>query len=160
MNDATAAGPPQGADARRQMVADEEHLKLLSLGYVISAVMTVFWSLFGLFYAAMGAVFVKMIASQKAAGGTGQPPPAFFGWMFGAFGLAMFVFAAVMAILKFRTASCLKRRKSRTFCMVVAGISCIEVPYGTVLGVFTFIVLGRESVMRLFESNAPPEPAN
>jgi hypothetical protein len=42
--------------------------------------------------------------------------------------------------------------------MVVAGLSCLEFPYGTALGVFTFIALSRASVVRLFETNAAPQP--
>ncbi len=64
-----------------------------------------------------------------------------------------------MAALKFYTAVCLKQRKSRTFCLVVAAISCLEVPYGTILGVFTFLVLERPSVARLFGANPLPRPA-
>jgi hypothetical protein len=38
----------------RQSIIDEEHLKLLSLGYMISAATSAFFSLFGLMYVAMG----------------------------------------------------------------------------------------------------------
>lgn len=37
------------------------------------------------------------------------------------------------------------------FCMVMAAISCFEIPCGALLGVFTFIVLDRASVKRLFD---------
>jgi hypothetical protein len=36
------------------------------------------------------------------------------------------------------------------YCLVVAGIECIFMPFGTVLGVFTIIVLMRPSVRNLF----------
>ena len=38
--------------------------------------------------------------------------------------------------------------------MVVAAVCCLGIPYGTVLGVFTLIVLSRRSVSSLFE----PQP--
>ncbi|MBA2482197.1 MAG: hypothetical protein H0V44_16165 [Planctomycetes bacterium] len=44
----------------------------------------------------------------------------------------------------------LKDRTSYTFCQVVAAISCVNVPLGTVLGVFTLIVLQRPGVRALF----------
>ena len=135
----------------RQSIIDEEHLKLLSLGYMISAATTAFFSLIGLAYMAMGALMSAVLSHQSETASTrGQAPPAFFGWFLAAIGLGMFLFLAAMAAAKFRTAFCLKRRTSRTFCMVVAGISCLEVPYGTVLGVLTFMVLGRDSVATLF----------
>jgi hypothetical protein len=34
----------------------------------------------------------------------------------------------------------------------LAAISCLEMPYGTALGVFTLMVLSRPSVQRLFSS--------
>ncbi len=144
----------------RQSIIDEEHLKLLSLGYMISAATAAFFSLFGLMYMMIGlTVGAAMSHSHDVATNASQPPPAFVGWIFGGIGLAIFLLMIVLAAVKFRAGSCIKKRKSRTFCMVVAGISCLEFPYGTVLGVFTFIVLGRESVARLFNSSIAPDAA-
>jgi hypothetical protein len=42
--------------------------------------------------------------------------------------------------------------------MVIAGIGCLEIPYGTVLGVFSFLVLGRDSVVPLFSPRPPVDP--
>jgi hypothetical protein len=47
----------------------------------------------------------------------------------------------------------LKECKSKTFCQVIAGITCLHVPTGTVLGVLTYIVMNRPSVMTMFEPN-------
>ena len=40
--------------------------------------------------------------------------------------------------------------QGRFNCMTVAGIQCILMPFGTILGVFTIIVLTRGSVKELF----------
>jgi hypothetical protein len=145
-------------DLIRQAMVDEEHLKLLSLGYIISAATTAFFSLFGLMYMVMG-IFVGAVVSHAKAAGTSttQGPPAFMGWFMGAMGFGIFLFTVALAAAKLRTAFCIKRRRSRTFCMVVAGIGCLGIPYGTILGVFSFIVLGRDSVARTFDSRVPPE---
>ena len=66
------------------------------------------------------------------------------GLIFAAFGLAFFLGMITIGVLNLCTAHYLKRRKARTFCMVVAGLGCILIPYGTLLGVFTLIVLGRD----------------
>jgi hypothetical protein len=50
----------------------------------------------------------------------------------------------------------LGRCRHYIFCLIVAGITCLFHPFGTVLGVFTIIVLIRPSVKRLFEIGAPP----
>ena len=77
-------------------------------------------------------------------------PPQMVGWMFGLFGGLFFLFGAGMAIAKFLTGKYLGQRRSRTFCQVVAGISCLSIPFGTALGVATFLTLGKPSVSGLF----------
>jgi hypothetical protein len=141
-------------DSVRQTIIDEEHLKLLSLGYMISAGVSAFFSLFGLMYVFMGAMFGAI--ARMPASRNGQAPPQFVGWLLAGIGVAFFLVFLVLALLKFRVGASIKKRQSKTFCLVLAAISCLEVPYGTVLGVFTFMVLGRESVVRLFE----PRPAS
>jgi hypothetical protein len=142
-------------DLLRESILNEEHLKLLSIAYMVSAAMTAFSSLFGLWFVFMGAIFRFATANNsKLTAKAAQAPPAWFGWVFGVIGLAIFVFLLALAALKLKAAFCIKQRKSRTFCMVVAAFTCAGVPYGTALGVFTFIVLGRDSVVRLFQTTA------
>jgi hypothetical protein len=141
----------------RQAVIDDEHLRLLSLGYMISAAMTAIGTLFSLLYIFAGFVVAGVLSRRPdLAGNAGQPPPAFIGWIISGIGLGIFVVTLALAAAKYWAGICIKRRKSRTFCMVMAGISCIGIPYGTILGVFTFIVFGRPSVMRQFQVGVPP----
>jgi hypothetical protein len=143
----------------RQMIVDEEHLKLLAIGYWVAGGMAALFSLFGLFYICIGAMFAVSFAKIPAASlQPNQPPPAFMPWIFAGIGLAIFLAAGTFAAMRFWTAACLKRRTSRTFCLVVAALCCLEFPYGTTLGVFTFIVLQRPSVIQLFGASldAPP----
>lgn len=144
----------------RQSVVDEEHLKILSICYMVSAAISAVFSLFGLMYAAMGTVMTEAIkrAPELAANSSGGPPPEFIGWIFGAFGVGFFLLSITLAGLKLGVALCLRKRKGRVFCMVVGVIECLGVPYGTLLGIFTFIVLGRETVTRMFEANAISAP--
>jgi uncharacterized BrkB/YihY/UPF0761 family membrane protein len=141
----------------RQAIVDEEHLKLLSIGYLISAGVAALFSLLGLLYVFMGVMMTTTFteASKKA---NQSPPPAFIGWIFGIIGFVIFLLLIAVALLKFRAARCINRRQSRAFCMVVAAISCLEIPYGTVLGVFTFLVLGRNSAKGLFEPQSASPP--
>ena len=70
-------------EVMRQSIIDEEHLKLLSLGYVISAAAAAFFSLFGLMYMLMGVLMNAVISHQPAvATKSSQVPPAFVGWIF------------------------------------------------------------------------------
>ena len=107
-------------------------------------------------YVFMGAMFGAIARMPRAQGS--EPPPPFLGWIIGGIGVVFFIAFIVLAVLKFKVATSLKRRQSRTFCLVVAAISCLEVPYGTVLGVFTFMVLGRDTVARQFEPHSAAVP--
>ncbi len=139
-----------------QSIIDEEHLKLLSLGYMVSAGITAFFSLFGLMYVFMGMMMSSFFFHMsETAANAGEQPPAFIGLVFACIGLAIFLCMIAMAVAKFLVARYIKRRRSRIFCMIVAGISCLEIPYGTLLGVLTLIVLGRPSVTELFSSRTP-----
>ena len=141
----------------RQSIIDEEHLKMLSLGYAVSAGVSAFYSLFGLVYVFIGIMMSTALSHlpETPANPAQAPPPAFVGWIFGFFGLAFFLIAIAVTAARFRVAWCIKHRKSRVFCMVIAGIGCLEFPYGTVLGIFSFLVLGRASVVALFDPRLP-----
>lgn len=138
----------------RQRILDEEHLRLLRIGYVTMGGVAAFTGLFGLFYVFMGAL---MAAAMRAAPrGHGEPPPELIASFFAGFGVLFLVLAGSYAALAFASARALRLRRSRTLCLVTAGLSCLHVPFGTLLGVFTFQVLGRPSVLSLFA--APPVP--
>ena len=139
-------------EAHRQQVVDEEQLRLLAILWKVSAGITAFYSLFGLIYVGMGAVFAFIPFSESA----GEPPPEFFAVFMGLIGLAFLVIGMTIAALKWHVGRLLTERRGTTFIQVIAGLSCLEVPYGTALGVFTFIVLGRPSVRALFETRPTP----
>jgi hypothetical protein len=134
-----------GAETAQQII-DNEQLRLLRIGYFISAAQTAIFIPFGLLYAGMGLLMTKLPS------GGAPPPPAMMPWIFSVFGAAIAGLATIAATLKLLTAIRLKERRSRVTCLIAAGLSCLEVPYGTVLGIWTFMVLGRASVRRQFEA--------
>jgi hypothetical protein len=138
----------------KQSILDEEHLRLLSLGYLISAIITGLFSLLGLFYmfigVMMGSVFASAAHTSTHADGL---PPQMMGWFFAVFGGLFFVLGAALAIAKYFTGKYLKQHRKRTFCQVVAGISCLSIPYGTALGLATFLTLAKPSVSGLFDQS-------
>ena len=118
---------------------------------MISAGFAAFFACFGLLYVLIGIVMsIAFSHVPAAAGKPGQLPPAFVGWFFAGFGLMIFIFAMGVAIARYWAARCIKQRRRRTFCMVMAAIGCIEFPYGTAFGVLSFMVLGRDSVVKQF----------
>jgi hypothetical protein len=137
------------AVSEEQRIIDAEHLRLLRLGYFISGGVTAFFAAFGILYMFMGLVFGTLFGRFPQASGQ-PPPPEFVGWFFAAIGFAITSLGTTVAVLKLRVARCLRLKTSLTFCMIIAGVSCFEIPYGIVLGVLSFSVLSRPSVKELF----------
>jgi hypothetical protein len=70
------------------------------------------------------------------------------------YGSFLFLFLAVYGILSLLVGSYIKKPRNRIFCLVIAGIACINFPLGTALGVFTFIELEKPNVKSLFEKKS------
>ena len=67
---------------------------------------------------------------------------AIFRWFYAYFGATL----VVPAVLNMLSGLFIQKRTNRTFSLVVAAINCLCFPFGTILGVFTFVVLLRTSV--------------
>jgi branched-subunit amino acid ABC-type transport system permease component len=136
-------------DTEKQELLDAEHLRLLRLGYLVAGFTNMVFALFPLIHVTIGlAMLLGAFPSPNAAG---QPFPRFAGLFFVILGGAFSLMFATGATLKLLTARRLRERRSKVFCMITAGLSCLGIPYGTVLGVATFLVLGRPSVSALFD---------
>lgn len=126
---------------------DEQHLKLISifhfiLGGIVGlfACMPVFHFLFGI-----AAVIVPVFSGDPKLA-----PMALFGGFFAFMAATLIFIGWVLAGTILYAGSCLAKRQRYMFCFVVACVECIFMPIGTVLGVFTIIVLNRPSVKSLF----------
>ena len=81
------------------------------------------------------------------------PPPAAFAQMFEIFkwfyllGALWFICSGILNVI---SAFYLRTHKHRTFSLIVAGLNCVHLPLGTVLGIFTIIVLVRDSVRKAY----------
>jgi hypothetical protein len=134
------------------MNRDEEHLKLLSIFHYVVAGCAALFALFPIIYLIFG---LFMVLAPASFSGNGQPPPAFMGWFFFIMGGGFVTLGWTFAGLVFAAGRFLARRKHYTFCLVMGGVECLFMPFGTVLGVFSIIVLIREPVKQLFISNPP-----
>ena len=136
---------------------DIEHLKLLSIFWYVWAGLSALGGCVSIVYFIMGALM--MAAPPQTGGSTAtQPSPAAIGGMFMGFGGCLMAFMLGLAALAFFTGRGLATRKRRTFCMVIAGLTCLSIPLGTVLGVFTLMVLSRPTVADMFDRNSTPTP--
>jgi len=69
-----------------------------------------------------------------------------FGWFFFMAGLVCFLVGQAVSISVIVSGRFIKKRVRYMFSFVLACLACVFVPFGTILGVFTIIVLSRESV--------------
>jgi hypothetical protein len=138
------------------MKQDEEHLRLLSIFHYVVAGLAGLISLFPIIHLIIGLIFV--FASHHVTS-NGELPPAFIGWIFVILAATFITLGWIMAALILTTGRFLARRKHYQFCLVMAGIECLFMPFGTILGVFTILVLVRESVKPLFSVNPPNSAA-
>lgn len=139
---------------KTRVTQDEEHLRLLSIFHYVVAGLAALFALFPVFHLIFGIFMI--LAPQKFAGnGQEQSPLALMGWFFVVFASVFIMLGWTIAALILTTGRFLARRRHYQFCLVMAGIECLFMPFGTVLGVFTILVLVRESVKELFGVNPP-----
>ena len=131
------------------MNQDEEHLKLLAIFHYIVGAMAVLFSCFPLLYVGMGVLFV-VSPHFLTEGQKGPPPPAALGYIFIAIGAFFALLGWSAAIATILSGRYIARRRKRMFSVVMGAILCMFMPFGTVLGVFTIMLLTKESVQRLY----------
>ncbi len=127
------------------MTQDEQYLNLLSIFHYVVGGLTALFSCFFLIHVAIGIAMLCGAFEGKDA------PPRFVGLIFIIFPLLLIIAGWTLAGFMVAAGVKLKRRVSRIFCLVIAGIECIVMPFGTVLGVFTIVLLMKDSVKSLFE---------
>jgi hypothetical protein len=140
------------------MNQDLQHLKLLSIFYYVVGGILALVACIPIIHFIVGVVMLA--APNTMSGGNGNPPPAFVGWMF-------VLVAGSIILLGWLWAACLVaagwflgRRKHYIYCLVTGCSALLFQPLGTILGVFTIVVLIRPSVKRLFETGGlPDEPS-
>ena len=126
------------------MKEDEQYLKLLSVFHYVVGGLAACFACIPIIHLSIG---IAMLV------GAIDDAPEFVG----AFMVLIAIFAILagwtLAVCIIIAGRCLAKRRRYMFCLVMAAISCVFMPFGTVLGVFTIIVLMRPSVKELFAVN-------
>ena len=130
-----------------QEKTDRDQLRMLSIFHFVFAG----FSCVGLGFLLLHHLIMRAVFAQPNwAGNTGAAPPpevfAIIGALYWVIGGAILV-QTVLAVL---SGYFLWHRQYRTFSIIVACINCLSLPLGTVLGVFTLVVLMRESVQTAY----------
>ncbi len=129
---------------------DAEHLRYLAIGHYVLGSLTALFACFPLMHVVIGV----MMVSGKFPGGPGGMPPeaASMGWLFIGMGALFIVGGWGLAVVMLLCGRWLSARRNHAFCFVVSCIECAFMPLGTILGVFSLVVLQRPSVKSLFET--------
>ncbi len=80
------------------------------------------------------------------------PPDIIFTFFMVFYGISALLFISG-TVANFLTAYYLQKTKNRMFCIVIAAINTLNMPLGTLLGVFTILHLIKPTVIELYESN-------
>jgi len=134
------------------MNRDKEHLQLLAVFHYVIAGLATLFCLFPLLYSILGGFL--LYAANHPGPSNQEPPPAVLGWVFIVLGTLFFLAGVAMAICILIAGRSLALCKRYSFALVMACIECLFIPFGTILGVFTIVVLSRESVRALFSTAA------
>jgi hypothetical protein len=142
--------PPLMRDQRQ---VDAEHLRLLAIfHFVFAGLALAGLGFLGLHYGLMHSVMDNPEMWKNSKGG---PPPAeffqIFRWFYVIFGAAMIA----CAVLNLLSGIFIRKRIYRTFSIIIAALDCLQMPFGTMLGVFTLVVLLRESVREAYAAMDP-----
>lgn len=129
-----------------QAKQDREHLRWLSIFHYVVAGMVALFSMFPVIHLALGLAML----SGALDGDSGEGPPKALGLIFTLIPAVIIFMGLTSAALIALAGRSLQQREHHTFCVVIAGLCCMIMPFGTVLGVFTFLVLFRPSVKELF----------
>ena len=141
--------PPE-VTIQNQQRRDCEHLKLLAIfHFVFGGLALVGIGFLFVHYFIMHTLFSNpdMWKSQTQA----MPPKAFldaFIWFY----LFMGVLLLTGLVLNVLSGLFLLHKRNRVFSLIIGGLNCLQIPFGTALGVFTIIVLSRDSVRELYSS--------
>ncbi len=132
---------------------DAEHVRLLSIFHYVVAGLAGLFACFPLLHLGFGVLMLTGAFPEKDPGP--QHMLTVMGIFFVVFSTVAILLGLAFSILLALSGFYLNKRIHYTFCLVMAGIACIFMPFGTVLGVLTIIVLMRPPVKAAFEGSPP-----
>lgn len=141
---AALSAPATAAPAAQDLA----HLDTIGILYYVLAGITAVFALFPVIHLIVG---IGMLALPAQPGQPGQEA-ALVGWLFIGVAVSLIGFGMTLAVLFLMVARRLRQRRGYMFCVVASAVSCLSMPFGTVLGVFSLIVLTKAPIKALFES--------
>ncbi len=134
-----------------QVMRDEHYLKSLSTAHYALGLAT---ALLGPWPIAWGVLRFTLLLAPARSAHWSSPSPGFYGWFAVILAELLIALALLFAGSLIRAGRSLKQRTDYGFCLLLARIELVLIPFGTALGLFALDVLRRPAVKALF----PPEP--
>ena len=126
------------------MKQDADHLQLLTIFHYVLAGMIAVFACIPIIHLILG---ISMLTGIIDDGGD---ETKFVGLIFTLFATFFILGGWILALIVFFAGRSLASREHHGYCFIVACIECLFMPAGTALGVFTILVLMRDSVKELF----------
>ncbi len=127
------------------MKQDEDVLDLLGVFHYVIGGLTILGASIFLVHLAIGIAMATGQMDGKTA------PPELMGWAFAGFSALIVLAGWTLAGFIISAGRNLRRRRKHGFCLVMAGVECIFMPFGTILGIFTLVTLMKEETKLLFK---------
>lgn len=151
--------PPQRAALPAHGQDDAAQLRLLSVLHYVLAGFTALFSLFPVIYLVLGIAVLSGAMPVNSSTASSPGEVQLLGWVFTGLGTVFFAVMLALAALIAYAGRCLARAQRHTLCLVAAGLCCMFMPLGTILGVFTLVTLTRASVRERF-AHGPAAPSS
>lgn len=151
--------------SKTQELTDVENLKVLTLCHFILGGVTALFSCVFILYIVIGLMLAHNPNAFTPAPTTSAPSsasvpaalgfPPTMGYLFAVIGTLAVLGGWTLGGLTAYAGRCMQARRRYLYILIIAGCNCaFMMPLGTVLGVFTFIVMARPTVRALFNTRA------
>jgi hypothetical protein len=138
------------------MNQDNEQIKILSIFHYVVAGLAALIACIPIVHLTIGiSILTGGFFAKDFTAGDSTFPVNFFGMLFTIIPLIIILSGWAFAICLAVAGNFLSKQKHYLFCLIMAGIACVFTPFGTVLGIFTIMVLTRPSVKALFNPQQP-----
>ncbi|MGV3613794.1 MAG: hypothetical protein ACO1SV_00545 [Fimbriimonas sp.] len=130
---------------------DDEHLRMLALGHRVHGTLVCLCSSVFLFHVGVG---IAMLVNPQGMGLKGNEP-IFAPYLFMVAGTVAVSLGWTLGVLNWMAAKRIEQRRAPTFLLVVSVLDIVfSQPLGTLLGVFSLIVMARPQVKAAFGRRA------
>ena len=134
---------------------DVEHLKTVAILHYLAAALFALTGCLSILHLGLGIAILTGVMPMQPSEREGA---AFTGTIFTAVGLIWMVGWWMMAVVIALGGRNLQLRRSWPFAMIVAVLLAMHAPLGTLLGVFTIVILVRPNVKAVFLTKQTPNP--